>query len=153
MADIIINNIGKVVVLILLASSGGYIAWRRLRKKRLARARAASMFGSRVLAAVEGLYPVTKYWRREVFDRFRDTVPEIESAAAEFRPFIPSGLRASFDAALKNYCEHCHKITWESCATFNIYPEKKFTEERGPKEIFRQNVNALLSFAKKYAEP
>ncbi|NOZ69247.1 MAG: hypothetical protein GXP46_08410, partial [Deferribacteres bacterium] len=90
MADTIINNIFyKIAALLLPVSFGGYIAWRRLRKKRLARARAASVFRSRVLAAVEGLYPVTKYWRREVFDRFRDTVPEIESAAAEFRPFIP----------------------------------------------------------------
>lgn len=150
----ITNNIDKIAAaLILVVFAGGCIAWRRQRKKRLARARAAAAFRSRVLTAVEGLYPVTKYWRREVFDRFRETVPEIESAAAEFRHFIPLKSRASFDTALKNYREHCNNITWESCAGFNICPEKKFTEEIGPKEIFRQNVNALLDFAKRYGRP
>lgn len=70
------------------------------------------------------------------------------AAAAEFRRFIPSGSRKSFDSALKKYCEHCKEITWGECATFGIVPGERKPEDEGPKEIFRQNVNALLSFAK-----
>ncbi len=149
MIDFIINNIEKIAGSILLASFAGYIVRRNRNRRKKRTAQAAVVFRGEILAALEGLYPITTYWKSDVFDRFRESIPKIEAAAAEFRHFIPFNSRNSFDTALKNYREHCKKITWESCATFNISPAKKFTEEAGPKEIFRQNVNALLSFAKR----
>ncbi|HDH13347.1 MAG TPA: hypothetical protein ENG83_14315 [Nitrospirae bacterium] len=145
----IINNIKIIAASILLASFVGYIAWRDRRQKKIARAQAAIVFRSKILAELEGLYPVPRYLKDDVFKRFRESIPGIESAAAEFRHFVPSCSKNSFDTALKNYCEHCNKITWESCVTFNILPGEGKPEDIGPKEIFRQNVNALLFFAKK----
>jgi len=147
MIDMIVNNIDIIAVSILLASFVGYIAWRNRRKKRIARA--AIVFRSKILAELEGVYPIPRYLKDDVLNRFRESIPKIESAAAEFRHFVPSCSKNFFDTALKNYCEHCNKITWGSCVTFKILPGERKPEYIGPKEIFRQNVNALLFFAKK----
>jgi Ni,Fe-hydrogenase I small subunit len=144
MIDIVINNIEKIAGLFLLAAFAGYLVRRNRRKG----GAAAAEFRDKVMAELEGLYPIKKYWKSEIFHRFGETIPAIESAAAEFRRFIPSGSRESFDSALKKYCEHCKEITWGECATFGIVPGERKPEDEGPKEIFRQNVNALLSFAK-----
>ena len=44
------------------------------------------------------------------------------------------------------YCKHCSEITWESCVAFKIAPGERKPEDEGPKEVFRQCVNSLLSF-------
>lgn len=106
-------------------------------------------FRNKILAELKGLYPITRYWEKEVFERCKGSIAKIESAAAEFRRFVPGSSKKSFDTALKNYCEHCRAMTWTSYATFNILPGEIKAGEEGPKEIFRQNVSALLSFAKK----
>ena len=144
----IINNIEIIAATILPASFAGYIVWRSRRKKRIARTRAAVVFRNKILAELQGLYPVPRRLKDDVFSRFRESIPGIEAAAAEFRHFVPTSSKNSFDIALKNYCEHCNKITWGSCVTFNIMPGEGKPEDIGPKEIFRQNVNALLFFAK-----
>ncbi len=147
MINIIINNIGKITGSILLASFVSYLIWRNKQKKRFNQA--ASVFRSKILAELEGLYPIPRYLEPDETNRFRESIPKIESAAAEFRHFVPSDSKSSFDTALKNYCEHCNKITWGSCVTFGIIPGERKPEDIGPKEIFRQNVNALLSFTKR----
>ena len=144
MIDIIINNKEIIAGAIFTASITGYIILRNRRKKRTARA--ADVFRTKVLAEIEGIYPIPRYIDTDVFEKFRESVPKIESAAAEFRHFVPSGSQNSFDNALKNYCDHCNRITWEECVTYNAVPVKRKPEEIGPKEIFRQNVNTLLSF-------
>lgn len=129
-----------------------FILWRVRRKQQSAHAhaaRASREFRSKVLGELHGLYPIPRCLGKDSFDRFTESLPAIKSAAAEFRHFLPSERRKSFDNALSMYCEHCSKITWESCATFNIVPEMKKPEDEGPKEIFRQHVNALLSFTDK----
>ena len=144
MIDIIVNNIEKTASPVLAAFFAGYLLWRYRRRNKAAKA--AVVFREKVLAELKGLYPIPRHLDKEVSDKFRRSIPDIESAAAEFRQFIPSGRRSSFDTALKKYSEHCSVITWEECVTFNIVPRKP--DEIGPKEVFRQNVNALLSFAK-----
>ncbi len=146
MIDIIMDNIEIASALILLAVVWGWIVWRGRRKKRTSLA--AEVFRDKVLAELKGLYPIPRYLEKDVCDKFKGSIPAIESAAAEFRKVVSSSNKGSFDNALKNYCEHCNKITWESCVTYNLSVELKKPENEGPKEIFRQNVNALLSFAK-----
>ncbi len=146
MIDIIMDNIELTSTLIILAVAGSWIVRRGSRKKRTALA--AEVFKVKVLAELEGLYPIPRYLEKDVCDKFRGSIPAIESAAAEFRKVIPSNSKGSFDTALKNYFNHCNKITWESCVTYNLSIDLKKPEDEGPKEIFRQNVNALLSFTK-----
>jgi hypothetical protein len=127
----------------------GYLFLRIRRKGKTRTAAQASLaFRKKVLAELEGLYPVTRAWDSDAFKRFKETVTGIEAASAEFRTFVPSEKRIAFDEAVKTYCEHCSEITWQACATFGIIPEMSKPEDIGPKEIFRQNVNALLSFVK-----
>ncbi|KPK00098.1 MAG: hypothetical protein AMK71_08730 [Nitrospira bacterium SG8_35_4] len=127
----------------------GYLVVRTARRKKNSTAAQASLvFRNKVLAELEGLYPLPRSWSHDAYNKFRETIPGVESAAAEFRNFVPAEKRGSFDEALKNYCEHCSEITWQSCATFGVIPEMSKPVDVGPKEIFRQNVNALLSFAK-----
>jgi hypothetical protein len=145
MMDIITNNIFIIAGLLLLLTFFAYVVRQSRRKKKFDEA--ADVFRNRILTELKGLYPIPRHLKKSVFHRFRESIPRIESAAAEFRHCLPSGNRNSFDTALKTYCDHCNKITWESCATFGIVPGTRKPEDIGPKEIFRQNVNALLSFA------
>ena len=127
----------------------GYLA-RRSRHKKAAAEHAAAVFRDKVLSELKGLYPVPRgHLDSKEYDRFRESIPSIEHAAAEFRHFLPSGSRDAFDDALKNYTDHCKEIRWQDSATFRIIPGERSPEDEGPKEIFRQNVNALLAFAKK----
>lgn len=146
MIDIIISNIEKAAGLIIIVFFGGYMVRRRSRKKKAAEA--ANVFRGKVLDELKGVYPIPRYLDKDVCDKFRASIPVVESAAAEFRQFIPSAGKGLFDAALKSYCEYCNIITWESCVTYNLSIHLRKPEDEGPKEIFRQNVNALLSFAK-----
>jgi len=121
-----------------------YLIFRKGRRQKTETA--ARAFREKVLAELEGLYPVTRVWNNDVYDKFKKTIPGIESAAADFRNFVPAEKRGSFDEALKNYCQHCSEITWQSSATFGVIPEMSKPDDIGPKEMFRQNVNVLLSF-------
>lgn len=123
-----------------------YLSWRRQRKNESAAASRA--FRDTVLAELKGVYPIPRYIDKDLCSRFSRSIPKIESAAAYYREFIPSDSKKAFDAALKNYSRHCSCISWESCVTYNASRDKDNPEETGPKEIFRQNVNALLSFTK-----
>lgn len=148
--EILDNTIPVIAGAVVVVFCIGYLVIRKgSREKTGAAARAALAFKNKVLAELEGLYPVPRSWSDDEYQKFRETIPGIESAAAEFRDFVPSEERDSFDTALKNYCEHCSEITWQSCAMFGVIPGKGNPAAVGPKEIFRQNVNVLLSFAKK----
>jgi hypothetical protein len=127
----------------------GYLLLRKGRRRKTdTAAQASRAFRDKVLAELEGPYPVARVWSKDAYKKFKETIPGIESAAAGFRNFVPPEKRGLFDEALKNYCEHCSEITWQLCATFGVVPETSKPEDIGPKEIFRQNVNTLLSFAK-----
>ncbi len=145
MIDITTGSISAVAGFIAVVFIVVYIVRSRGQKSRADRA--AVLFRARVLTELEGLYPIKKYWESEVFERFNKSVPVIETAADEFRLFVSRNSRKSFDAALKKYSDHCSEITYEACATFGIVKAETTPEDEGPKEIFRQNVNALLSFA------
>ena len=141
-------NINYIIaVLIAVLAVVGHIAWRYKRRKRFNKA--ADIFRNKVLSELEGLYPIPRQYKDELYPKFKESVPHIEAAAAEFRQLIPLDSRAPFDSALKEYCAQCDKVTWQSIVTFNIMTGERKPEDEGPKDIFRQKVNALLSFAKK----
>lgn len=153
MNDIDINYIGTIAGTVLLAFIIVSIALRNGKKKKgIAEAalatQAAIVFKGKLLDGLKGLYPIPQYLKSEDIDKFRATVPKVEAAAAEFRSFVAQKNRDSFDIALKKYCGQCKRITWTDCIATNILPGKKSADEIEPKEIFRQNVNALLSFTK-----
>ncbi len=147
MIDNYIAYIAIAVGLIIITFSALYMV-RQGRRKEEAAKQAANAFREIVLNELKGVYPIPRYLDKDVCDKFKASIPAVESAAAEFRKFMASSQAGLFDDALKTYCDHCNKITWESCVTYNLSVELKKPEDEGPKEIFRQNVNALLSFVK-----
>jgi hypothetical protein len=134
------------VVLFLIVFIVLYVFSRHRRRKKAVTA--ADVFKRTVLSELKGLYPVPRHLDKDVFDRFKTSIPAIQAAAAEFRKYVPGSSKKSFDAALDNYYRHCHEIRWEDCVAFKILPGERKPEDEGPREIFRQNVNALLSFTK-----
>ena len=109
------------------------------------RHQAASIFRSRVLAELKGLYPATQHWDIATFQRFSKSIIEIESATAEFR-FSVARKRA-FDAAVKEYCDYCKQVSWEQCAGWARYPTMRSEGEISPRDKFDHLVKNLLSFA------
>jgi len=104
MIDTIINGMGKTSIAIitgslLLAFLVLGFAWsRRRQKKRAARAaEAATLFRAEVLAELKGLYPIPRYVDEVLFEKFRTSIPKLQSAALEFRPFVHPEKRDSFD--------------------------------------------------------
>jgi len=146
MINVPYNTIEFKLVIFLLVVIIFYI-FSRYRKRRKA-VKAAEVFKEKVLSELEGLYPVPRYIDKDVFDRFNSSVPANKAAAVNFRRCVPGSSKKAFDTALDDYCSHCHEITWEDCVAFKILPGERKPEDEGPREIFRQRVNALLSFTK-----
>ena len=146
MINVQLNTIEFKVVLFLIVSLVLYVFSRHRKRKKAVTA--AEVFKGKVLSALKGLYPVPRHLDKDVFDRFNSSIPSIQAAAADFRKYVPGSSKKSFDAALDKYCGHCRNISWEECVSFKILPGERKPEDEGPREIFRQNVNALLSFTK-----
>ncbi len=142
-----IDNVEIIVALILFVFVVLYMIWRGRRKKRVLEE--SENFKEKLLSELKGLYPVPRYIDKDEFDRFRASIPIIKEAAEKYRKFIPGSGKKSFDSALDEYFKHCRETTWEDCVAFKIIPGERKPEDEGPKEIFRQRVNALLSFTKK----
>lgn len=142
-AENITWSIGIVISLFVIIAAHRLVLFRQKRNKIV---EASEKFRNKILAELVGLYPVTQYWDKETYPRFIQSVPKIESAAAEFRYFIKS--KVSFDAAVKKYCEYCKHITWDEVAAYSMYPSMRKPGEIGPRERFEEIVDNLLSFAK-----
>jgi len=147
MINIMSHRIELLAAALIIGFGLVYLSWRRQRKK--GAATASRVFRDTVLAELKGVYPIPRYIDKDVFSTFSQSIPKIESAADEYRHFMPAESKKAFDMALHEYREHCSRISWESCVSYNTSRDKSNPEEIGPKEIFRQNVNALLSFTKK----
>lgn len=106
--------------------------------------KAAATFRSRVFSELKGLYPLPRKWDADTFQRFPQSITEIESAAFEFRFFVTR--KREFDSAIKEYCEYCEQISFEECTGWY----SSDLESRGgiaPIEKFEHLVKSLLSFA------
>jgi len=137
-------SIGIIVLLF------GSIAAHRLtlyREKRNKFSEEAAKFRSRVLATLEGIYPVAHpRWDESLFPKFQRSVPIIETAVAEFRYFIKH--KAELDAAIKKYRDYCQRRAYERGAPHMTYPNSRTMPQpkADPIEEFRNIVDHLLSF-------
>ena len=59
---------------------------------------AVAAFRSTIFFELEGIYPITRFWDKELFPRFSQSIPKIDRAAAEFRYFVKS--KTNFDTAI-----------------------------------------------------
>lgn len=147
MLDMPDKSVESFFLLTLLVTVVFYSVWRFIRKKKAVKA--AEVFKEKILSELKGLYPVPRYIDKDAFQRFTSSIPVVQAAAAPFRKHVPRSSRKSFDTALDEYCKICRDISWEDCVAFKILPGERKPQDEGPREIFRQKVNALLSFTKK----
>lgn len=151
--DIGISYIVTIAASVLFTFTVLFFAWRsRGQKRRAAQAaqtaQAATAFRNTFLDELKGLYPIPRDLNPELLGKFRGSIPQIESAAAKFMPFLPVESRDSFDNALKKYYAHCKRITLADWIASNLSPGKGKPQVVEAKGVFRQNVNELMSFTK-----
>jgi hypothetical protein len=114
-----------------------------MRRERLSTKRNASMaFRTAILSALSDLYPEPVNWPNDIDNALRQLFPSLQSAIAQFRPFLPPWRRQAFDRAWFQYrCSTGRKIDVQC---YHHYMAFGGTDAQGN---FRRNVDALLSFA------
>ena len=107
---------------------------------------AADRFRSKILAELEGLYPVTQHWDERDFSRLLQSIPKIENATEEFRFFVAR--KDDFDAAVKEYCDCCKQVTSNNNRVWIFFDADRKPNEISPRHKFGHCVKNLLSFTK-----
>ncbi len=106
---------------------------------------AATVFRSKVLTALEGIYPVNIVWQLQDYSHFRESINKVETAAAEFRYFVKR--KAEFDYVISEYRQYCTEVTFERVSAWYLYTSMRSPNEIDPVETFRNIVERILSFA------
>lgn len=149
MIDTIIGNFNKIAGTILSSVLVAYIGYRTYKKTRFNRA--SDLFRGKVLAILEGYYPVVHSRDGTDYMKIRETVPKIESIAADFSHFLRGSTKRRFSGAVKQYCDYCKAVNRE-----NDHARARFDHPTSPKpeteplttENLARHVDTLLSFAK-----
>jgi hypothetical protein len=105
---------------------------------------AAIIFRNKVLAELEGIYPIPPVWQPQDYSRFRQSINKVGTAAAEFRHFVKR--KAEFDVAVKEYREYCEKVTFGGVSGWFTYTSTRSPDDIGPVETFKNIVEHLFSF-------
>jgi hypothetical protein len=142
-----VNWLISLVVGLVVVVVGGVLTHNlsRRRDRQTAKRNAATKFRAAFLTALSGLYPLPTNWPDDINRFLRGVFPTLQSAVAEFRPFVPFWRRRAFDRAWFKYrCGTGRQIDLQ-----NYLHYIEFGSNPNAKEIFRRNVAALLSFADK----
>jgi len=114
------------------------------RDKLTAKRGASAKFRSAILAALHGLYPLPVNWPLDIEHALRSVFPAIQTAIAEFRPYVPWWQRRAFDRAWFRYrCGTGRDIDLQIYIHYTA-----FRDNPDAKGQFRCNVAALVAFAK-----
>jgi len=107
--------------------------------------KAASKFKSIVINELSGFYPIDQLWNKKHFSRIYESIPRINSAAAEFSSFV--NRKTDFDKAVSEYNTYCRETTYDSVSADSMYPNMRKEGQIGKREQFKNIVERLLSFA------
>lgn len=107
--------------------------------------KASSKFKSFVIYELSGFYPINQHWEKNEFHRLYDSIPRINSAAAEFRYFV--GSKTNFDKAIDEYNKYCRETTSKHVSADIMYPDMRKEGEISKREQFKNIVENILSFA------
>jgi len=148
--NIVVFSLGGVAGYLVRTLIDHFLAKSRTREDREAKRfeDAATSFRSKVLAELEGIYPITRpWWDESVLPRFQQSISKVETAAAEFRHFIKR--KPEFDNAVKEYREYCQKRIYERASAWSMYPDMHTPDDIGPAETFKNIVEHLFSFTER----
>jgi len=104
----------------------------------------ASKFKATVIYELTGFYPIVNLWDKNEFPRLYQSIPKINSAAAEFRYFVTR--EADFDKAISEYNSYC-RDTKESDAFGFDYKDMGSKTTKDHQNDFINIVEHLISFA------
>jgi hypothetical protein len=107
---------------------------------------AASAFRNKILTELIGFYPINLVWNKKDWHKIRESIPVINSAAAEFKYFVT--FKDDFDKALNRYNKYCNEKTEEKVFAL-AYPTMGYGGVEEHKKEFDGIVKHLLSFTEK----
>jgi hypothetical protein len=142
---ILVALIGLVGALSVALINSRLTLWR---DRRAAFRVAAQRFHDSILEVFQGLYPIPSNWPKDSVDidgHLRAIFPKLQATVAQFRPLVPWYRRRAFDRAWLRYRSAYEREVDHQCYHHYIFE----TFSLGPKENFKKNVDALLSFAKR----
>ena len=114
---------------------------------------ASAKFRSAILKELDVLYPIITQWPKSEDAFFRAAFPNLQTAVAEFRHFVPWYRRRAFDNAWLCYYSAYPKQTKEQIyhhymASFDPHIDTQQIATARRDKTFHDNVSSLLSFAK-----
>ena len=105
---------------------------------------AASKFKATVLYELIGFYPIDQYWEQKEVHRLRDSIPKINSAAAEFRYFVAR--QSDFDKAVSEYNQYCRENRADKAFGMDYSKSMDVKSPNDYRKEFKDIVEHLLSF-------
>lgn len=109
---------------------------------------AASTFRSRVLAELEGLYPIPSNWPKDglaIYPIMEKKFPRLQTAVVEFKKILPWYKKKAFEDAWFRFYNGSDRESERECQNYNQYIG---FSGKPYKEKFKHNVDNLLKFAK-----
>jgi hypothetical protein len=139
----IIENLIWTLPVLLAALLGSIITRNHKEKERFNEA--ASIFRNKILTELIGFYPIVNLWNKNEFPRLYQSIPKINSAAAEFRYFVTC--KADFDEAMNEYNQYCRDNTADKIFCLDFYQNMPGTKNRNDYiEQFKNIVEHMISF-------
>ncbi len=105
---------------------------------------AISKFRSSIIYELSGFYPIEQGWHKEDFHRLYESIPRINSAAAEFRIYVTC--KGKFDSTIEEYNKYCRETKENDAFPLLDLPSMENPGDIKPKERFKNIVDHLLSF-------
>jgi len=106
---------------------------------------AASKFKATVLYELVGFYPIDQYWEEKEIHRLYNSIPRINSAAAEFRYFVAR--KSDFDKVVSEYNQYCREKRADKFFGMDYSKSMDVKSPNAYKEEFKDIVEHMLSFA------
>ena len=107
---------------------------------------AASKFKATVLYEIIGFYPIDQYWEEKEILRLYQSIPRLNSAAAEFRYFVTR--KPDFDKAVSEYNQYCREKRADKSFGMDYSKSMDVKSPNDYKKEFKDIVEHMLSFAK-----
>jgi hypothetical protein len=137
-------SVGIIVILLGIIAAHRLVLYREKRNKCFDE---GAKFRGKILSELEGIYPIPGTWQIQDYFRFRQSIPKVESAAAEFGHFISR--KSELEAAVKGYREYCWKVSFEGVSAWHTYKSSSNLDPISPEDRFKQIIEHLFSFTVK----
>jgi hypothetical protein len=138
--------LGLVASVVMVGLVAPFITHRLARRRDLytARRAAQAQFRDTVLSELQGLYPLPFQWPSNVDQTLKQKTPKLQSAVAQFRPYVAWWQRRALDRAWFRY----RNGTGRKIDLQNYHHYTEFGSNPHAKENFRRNVDRLLRFSR-----